>query len=202
MLRESPVGVKPVSVDIEERLKRMARLRREMAELSDLLAEGTRLVNRPHDDAKDRFVKLFLTEGRVDNYPVIEDDLIRESNVEWSHEFCPSKTSIEYLVSSEICLAFEQAGAQPPAIAHTLAATLLGSELGVADTTLGAADVSRVSVELVLAHIEALAFPWPKRVKLAAARRVAVVLLNRHRFQLESWDYDEQADEWEQNRTE
>lgn len=200
--RRDPGAVKPVSGDTEARIEKMARLRRETIELSELLAEGARLVNRPHDDAKDRFVRAFLDESRTDSFPVIADDLRSESEVEWSHDLDPTKTSVEYVVAQEIDRAFCQAGAESPAITHTIAAMLLGSDTGVADATLGSVALSAVSVELVLAHIEALGFRWPKRVKLAVARRVTIVLLNRKRFESGSWVYDERADEWESNRTE
>lgn len=200
--RREPGAVKPVSGETEARIERMARLRRETIELSELLAEGARLVNRPHDDAKDRFVKAFLGEDRIDAFPTIESDLASEAEVYWSHDLDPAKTSMEFVVASEIDEAFRQVGSEPPAISHTLASMLLASDIGEADVTLGSVALSAVSVELVLAHIEALGFRWPRRVKVAVARRVATVLLNRRRFTLSGWVYDEQADEWETNRKE
>lgn len=192
-------AVKSVSLETEARIEKMARLQRETLELSGLLAEGTRLVNRPHDDAKCRFVRAFVDEDRIESFPVIAGDLLAEAEVEWSHDLDPEKTSIWFVILSEIEQSFRQVGAEPPAIAPTLATMLLSSDLGVADATLASLELSQVSVELILAHIEALGFRWPKRVKLVAARRVAVVLLNRHRFKGVAWVYDEAADEWERN---
>jgi hypothetical protein len=193
-------ATKPVSPEVEARIERERRKRVEMLEYSQRLAEGARFVNRPGDDAKCRFIDTFIGSHAIEGFPFIEPDMAEEAKVEWSYALDPNQTGIHYVALTEVEKAFRLAGADPPLILFHLVKSILRSDVGLNLGSLEDVPVSEISPELVLAHITALGLGWPKRVAFAAARRLTVVLLNRHRFEITDWKYDEKDDEWETTR--
>lgn len=192
-----PPATKPITKDVEARIERERRKRIEMLEYSQRLAEGARVVNRPGDDAKRRFIDTFIGSDAIDDFPFIQPDLDDEVQVEWAQALDPSQTGIHYVALTEVEKAFRLVGAEPPLILFHLVKSILRSDVGLNLGSLEEVALSSISPELVLAHMTALGIRWPKRIAVGAARRIAVVLMNRHRFEAKSWHYDEEADEWE-----
>lgn len=188
---------KPVPPELEARIRRTAKLRAEMLEDSALVAEGLRLVNRPGNDAKAKFIAAFVESERFDSYPLIASDMAIEAEVRWSQDFDPEIFTMRTVVAAEVDAAFRTVNAEPPVIVSRIAQTILQSDAGLKYGTLADVPVHDITVELVLAHLESLGYGWPNRIKMGVARRVMVVLLNRHRFEREPWPLDEAADAWE-----
>lgn len=152
----------------------------ELRKDADTVLSGLRLMNRPRDNAKERFIESFIASKSIDRFPFIEADAVEDSKVLWADE--EALPSMRDVLAKEIEASFVQAGAEAPATSKVIATKILSSDT---DANLGiVADLPQpdVSVDLVLAHVVALGYRWPPRIALSVARRATIVLLNRSKF--------------------
>lgn len=174
---------KPVSIENIEQAKRRERLARELEEDAMIVSSGARLMNRPLDNAKARFIDDFRKAKMIDRFPIIQGDLEEEAYVRWADDMAEKRKTMLDVAASEIESAFTHAGADAPASSSTIATKLLSSDTGSSRGTLADVRNSDLEVDLVLGHIAALGYRWPPRIAIAVARRVTIVLLNRHKFE-------------------
>lgn len=171
---------RPVSAEVIKRSKWADKLSQEVEADSSLVSSGARLMNRPRDNSKDRFIVDFVKQQMIDKFPLIASDLAEE--VKWSLNPAASLTMMQ-VATAEVEASFATAGAQPPVSSFIIALKILTSDHGPRRVTLADVALSELDVSLVLAHIVALGYRWPPRIAIALARRLAVVILNRQKFE-------------------
>jgi len=174
-------AVKPLSEADKAVAKRREKIAEELRTDAEIVLSGMRLMNRPRDNAKTRFIDTFFDSNAASRFPVVEDDIKEENLVEWA--FVEPLPSMRDVMASEVEAAFRTAGVQVPATSKVMATKILSSDT---DSKLGIlADVplAKLEVNLVLAHIAALGYRWPPRVAVAVARRATIVILNRSKFE-------------------
>jgi hypothetical protein len=167
-LRAAKVLTKDQIDDIE----REAAISRQLRTDGAVVAEGRRLCNRDDRQDKENFVRTFLAERRVDAY---------YSQDEFNMELPATRTAAEAL-SELIVIVFQQLGVKPPASARVLATRLLFSDGNGRLNDLEDEPLQRLSVDLVLAHVEAMGYGLPQRISMGVAKVATLVLLNRGRF--------------------
>ena len=173
---------RPVSAEVIKRSKWADKLSQEVEADSSLVSSGARLMNRPRDNSKDRFIVDFVKQQMIDKFPLIASDLAEEVEVEWSLNPAASLTMMQVAIA-EVEASFTTAGAQPPVSSFIIALKILTSDHGPRRVTLADVALSELDVSLVLAHIVALGYRWPPRIAIALARRLTVVILNRQKFE-------------------
>lgn len=178
-----PEPTKPVSQENLAQARRRNQLAKELEEDSMIVSSGARLMNRPLDNAKAKFIEDFIKARVFERFPVIESDLVDEAQVRWASDLITKPRTILDVTASEVEAAFLQAGAEAPASSSIIATKILSSDTGASRGTLADATNSELEVHLVLGHIAALGYRWPPRITISVARRIAIVLLNRHKFE-------------------
>lgn len=143
-----------------------------------LLASGRRVINRPGDRKKDAFIEREIAKSCLDLACADPAVLTDESEVLWSQDFDQARDSIRSVVEGEIERAFQIAGTEAPAICNVHAQTILLSDFQ--GRQLRDEPIENVTPILVNAHLKALGFEWEDRVRCSVARRIAIVLMNRH----------------------
>lgn len=174
---------KPLAPEDVEKAARRERLARELETDAEVVLSGMRLMNRPRDNAKERFIENFRSSFMIEKFPVIEADLVEESYVHWSQQPPSDDRSMKDVLASEVEAAFRQAGAEPLASSSIVATKILSSDMGSKVGILADVQLHELEVDLVLAHVASLGYRWPPRIALAVARRATIVILNRHLFE-------------------
>jgi hypothetical protein len=135
-----------------------------------------RLMNRLKDKRKQRFIDAFLAGRCADHYPLDAADAL-EANV---HE--PDYSSgLHSELMAQVARGYVRHGFRGP-LPRMVATDLLASDAGDQLSTLSDIAPHHVSVELTLAHLEALGFELPSQVSVSVAHRATLLLLNRCRF--------------------
>lgn len=165
-------AAKALTKDQIDDIEREAAITRQLRADSEVVAEGKRLCNRDDRQDKENFVRTFLAERRVDRY---------DSQDEFDLEV-PATRTVADALSELIVIVFRQLGAKPPASARILATRLLFSDGNGRLNDLDDVPPQKVSIDLVLAHVEAMGYGLPQRISMGVAKVATLVLLNRARF--------------------
>lgn len=172
-----------VVTDAEAReIERANAIKAEVEADAEIVNSGRRLVNRPFDARKDKFVERFRSEKGIEKFPLVADDLVAEREVEWTLFDPVVAKGLMYVSGLELRAAFEQAGEEPPLTSESIAQKILMSDVSRKLGTILQLPLNKVEVDLVLAHVLALGYRWPPRVAVSVARRLTVVIFNRHKF--------------------
>jgi hypothetical protein len=174
---------KPVSQENLAQARRRNQLAKELEDDSMIVSSGARLMNRPLDNAKAKFIEDFKRARVVERFPIIESDLADEAQVRWVDDLSIKPKTILQITASEVEAAFLLAGGEAPVSSLIIATKILSSDTGASRGTLADAMNSELEADLVLGHIAALGYRWPPRIAIAVARRITIVLLNRHKFE-------------------
>lgn len=156
---------------------------RELERDADVVLSGMRLMNRPRDNAKERFINDFRKRRMIEKFPVVEDDLVQESYVGWFDNESNWSASMKDVLAGEIERAFVAAGSEPLASSAIVATKILSSDTGCNVGILADVPLTSLEVDLVLAHIVSLGYRWPPRVAISVARRATIIILNRKHFE-------------------
>lgn len=194
---QPPAETKPITNVEQANLDLRLRIYDEVNAEMQLVVSGSRLVNRPGDPAKKRFIFESIRRDDVKRFPWVEGDVAAEIEPRWCRHFEVERPTPHDAIESAIREAFETAGATAPAICNVHATTVMTSDIGMKLRTLGELRARNVDVPVVLAHLLSLGFQWTPRVTIAAARRICFVLMNKHMW---SPDWPEQSDD-EPNET-
>lgn len=165
-------AAKALTKDQIDDIEREAAISRQLRADSEVVAEGKRLCNRNDRQDKEEFVRTFLAERRADGY---------YNHDEFNMELPATRTAADAL-SELIVIVFCQLGAKPPASARVIATRLLLSDANGRLNDLEDEPLQRLSVGLVLAHVEAMGYRLPQRISMGVAKVATLVLLNKNRF--------------------
>lgn len=147
------------------------------------------IVNRISSEEKQRHVEAFCDGARIAEYPKIDSDVAEENALRWliwnekEEQDHIGMKSIEDALAEEIERAHLMVDDQPPpASARLMSSNLLASDLAGKIGTLGDIQSRDVSLDLVLAHLEALGYELAPRLSISIARRALLLLINRGKF--------------------
>lgn len=163
-----------------QELARAELAKREMAKSLSSRRLANRLTREGPVMIKQRFIDDFLANDKLSDYPLIAEDVADEDARAAARE-CASMTMREALVD-ELRHAFSVIRAPKDVDPAVLAFDLLRSEHGSELTRLKDLDPSKASVELVLAHLESLAYGLSPRLAVSVARRMMLMMLRRGDF--------------------
>ena len=174
---------KPISSLDVERASRRSQLRKELELDAELVLSGLRLMNRPSDNAKERFIQSFVRNRVIEKFPVIAEDLSAESEVRWyDSEDRRRSPDIKTVLAKEVDEAFRLAEAEPLVSSYIVATKILSSDVGSNTLILADVPIGELDVDLILGHIVSLGYRWHPRIAISVARRTMIVLLNRNHF--------------------
>lgn len=130
---------------------------------------------------KEAFVASFISDGRIDEYPVDAGEILAENQADWDHA-----GRLDQQLEQQVLLVYERigersrverAGRSLPS-PRVVVTDLLGSMDGAEFCLLRQLPMPKVSVERVLAHLESLGFGLPQEMSIAVARITTMALLN------------------------
>ncbi len=144
-------------------------------------AQLGRLTNRLTDRRKQRFIDAFVGDSAIDGYPVDAADVLAANE---SDQGIHTGQPLRALTAREVHVVFQRYGFSG-ASQEMVATELLASDIGDQLLCLAQIEPKDVSLPLILAHLESLAFGLPPAVAIGVARRVHLLLLNRRLIQAE-----------------
>lgn len=172
--------VKPLTEATVKAMVERERIREELDDDRSIVLSGKRLLNRPGNPEKAEFIARSVQRGDVDQFPFIESDIADELETSWAWDLDPASTTIQDVVTREVRQAFRLAGEKPPLISNVHALTIMSSEVDLKIARLEDVPSAEIDLPLVLAHLLSLGFGWSKRVTIGVARRITVILMNKH----------------------
>lgn len=152
-----------------------------------LVAQGHRVVNRIDKADLERFVRAFVADNLADDYPYHPEDEALDNELPdeiWTlrqGQPVPAQQVAALAVVVRGAYARFELAAPPDEV--MLASLLLLSDLGGKQCFLCDIPLSKLSVALVLGHLEALGYAFLPRVSISIARLATLVVCNRGRFQ-------------------
>lgn len=175
--------VRPLTDSVLAAMASRERVRDELEADRAIVLSGRRLLNRPGSPEKAEFIEASIRKDDVERFPFIEADIADELETAWAWDLDPEKTSLQDVVTREVRRAFQVAGEIPPMICNVHALTIMSSEVDLKIARLEEIPGAEIELPVVLAHVLSLGFGWSERVTIGVARRITVVLMNKHMWE-------------------
>ncbi len=171
-----PDASPPPTTPLTEEQARALERERQLVEDADarVAARRQRLRNHLGRVPKEEFVREFMDEGRIADYPVMAAEIADANEVDYQGHYLGQP--LVTIVECEVRRAYDRHPFSAQS-ARSVACDILNSSGGSFLFSLRASPA--LSTELVLAHLETLGFQLPPPVAFSVAVRVTLALLNR-----------------------